>query len=291
MDKSRLLIGGLRTLAAISGLTVSLGTGVAFASINADAGNELTGPNSLNVSEIEKDFDADIDIENNSDLNNQIDFWVNTGESEIEHNTTVEDVDGGDVQVDVELVNELNGNGMMSIGSGLDNEFDFSASNYLTGPSSENINRVEVDKDVDVRIRNNADIENELDIHANTGNNEIRNNTTVGDVSTGSIEVAADISNEVNAGGASFDICDNCLMNEDINADFSNDTTGPNSENTNILDIDSDVNIDIENNADIRNDFRINANTGENEVENNTSVGDVSTGDVVISISAMNVAN
>jgi hypothetical protein len=43
--------------------------------------------------------------------------------------------------------------------------------------------------------------------------------------------------------------------------------------------------------ATINNNFAITANSGENSVSGNTTVGDVSSGDITIDLSATNAAN
>jgi hypothetical protein len=58
------------------------------------------------------------------------------------------------------------------------------------GSRSNNINRVRINQSVDIDIRNNTDIRNNIDFgHINTGHNVIRDNTRVGSVSTGDVNI------------------------------------------------------------------------------------------------------
>lgn len=280
----------LRTAVIGSALLFALNGGTAFASISVDGTNDTTGPYSENENEWNVENDFDLDIDNDADVDNDWNIEVNTGYNNLECNTVIEDISTGDISGMIEVSNTLNG-GTVGLGDEIlslgDIDFDFE--NSLTGPNSENENEANIDSNVNVDINNDADLDNRLDVYLNTGRNDIENNTQVGDVKTGNIDLETRTINTVNENAGSIDLGE--LEGMDIDGDFTNDTTGPNSQNSNELNLDSNVDIDINNDADIDNDTNITANTGDNNVGNNTVVGNVSTGDIDLSLHTTNIAN
>ncbi|OQA04929.1 MAG: hypothetical protein BWY68_00051 [bacterium ADurb.Bin400] len=298
MDKFRKLRDVARTVVLSGAVILTSGAGVSLASLDAESLNDTTGPYSHNENEIEIESDIEIDIENDAEVKNWIDLWLNTGKNDIERNTSVEDISTGDIEVEFDFQNEANvGSVAQGSGSVLGNLFfddlDVFLGNRLTGPYSHNENEVKVENDVEIDIENDAEIDNDIDIDANTGKNDIERNTLVGDVETGDIEVELSIENEANTNQ-----CFTCpdLLSfggglGDLDVEFSNYLTGPDSENENELKVENDVEIDVKNDAEIKNNIDVNANTGYNDVEKNTVVGDVSTGSISVDLSLYNRAN
>ena len=280
----------MRMFMLSSAMLVALGTGSAFARVSIGGGNDTTGPFSDNQNRWCIESDSNIDIHNSVDVDNDNDFEVQTGLNETRNNTIVDDMSTGDITGDIEVTNELNSGDIqlsdedMSIG---DIEVDFS--NELTGPNSRNENELNVDADVDVDIENRADIDNDFSAHLNTGYNEVENNTEVGDFRTGDIDFSVETNNTANQAGDGMDLSG--LSGINVSGDFTNSITGPNSENSNELNLDVDQDINITNHADIDNNTEITANTGHNDIGCNTVVGDVSTGSVTIHSTTSNVAN
>jgi hypothetical protein len=71
----------------------------------------------------------------------------------------------------------------------------------------------------------------------------------------------------------------------------SNDKTGANSDNSNAATTSSTTKVGTDNTATIKNDVTAGVNTGSNTVNQNTSVGQVSTGDINATVNIVNVAN
>lgn len=276
------------TVMAMAALALSAGS--AFASVHVGGGNGTTGPNSENINTVDYDSDSSIEISNDARSDYDFELEVETGDNDFCENTEIDNIDTGDVEGDISIVNKLN-LGDIDLGGSWDDwgltSVDFE--NGLTGPESVNENEVDIDMDRSLEIENRADIDNDLDIDASTGNNHISHNTVVGDYHGGSVDISGTVENQANWGAGNIDLGNTGMGS--INADFENHITGPNSENSNELDIDSDLDVSIENHADIDNDLDFEANTGDNTVGHNTVVGDISTGDVSIDFSVMNMAN
>jgi hypothetical protein len=278
----------MRLIAATSAALMAMSAGQAFASVNVDGHNSETGPFAETENHFDIDHDFDIDIDNDADLDTDVEVDLNTGDNETKWNTDGGETETGDAVVDIAFDNEANENaGEVVIPDDLfDVDADFS--NEETGPWSSNKNDLDLDTDVDIDVNNDADIKNDVDIDLNTGRNEVKGNTDGGELTTGKATVIIESTNKANTGGSSLDLSN---LGGGVDADFSNEETGPESENYNKLDIDQNLNVDIKNDADINNDFKIDANTGENTVKDNTDAGGTHTGDAGVRIRVENVAN
>jgi hypothetical protein len=136
---------------------------------------------------------------------------------------------------------------------------------------------------------NNATFTNNVDVHANTGDNHASDNTG-GDVTvnTGSADTTVTVANAANAntavlgsgtgtgGGVTAAILGN----------------GSDSDNNIHLDMNNSARVTQSNTAHITNDVDVNANTGDNHASDNTG-GDVSvmTGDATTHVGVDNMAN
>lgn len=264
------------------------GAGFARASVDIGGGNDTTGPNSENENSWDIDHEVEFEIENDVMVDNENCFEVDTGNNSVSDNTEVEDISTGDIWGEIVVENDFGGDDieLMSFDPF---DVDVDLENDTTGPNSENINDFDLDISHDIDISNNADIDNNLNLWANTGNNEVEHNTIVGDVDTGDVRFDIETKNIANSSMGSIDLGD---INEfSVSGDLKNELTGPCSSNKNEVEIDSDFNLDISNDVEIDNNTRINVNTGNNEIEDNTIVGDVSTGGVRIDSTTINMAN
>lgn len=266
------------------------GVGFADASVNLDALNGTTGARSENITRVNADNSFWLDSINNMRARNNQNVTVDAGHNRLNENTTVLGQRIGDVNVDVAFSSPTianDGINLTGINSAANGTVDFTGSNLITGANSENRNTVNADRTTRINLENNARINNDSNLRLNTGNNRISRNTTVGDVTSG--DVTATVSYD-NSGSANLMSGINLgdLSQGDVSATFSNDTTGFNSENRNTLNADSRTNIRVENNSTVTNRLNANVNTGSNDVNENTTVGDVTTGDINLSFSAIN---
>ena len=254
--------------------------------ISVDFLNDTTGADSFNRNRLRLDNNSRLNVDNLARVLNCLRLNANTGYDDQERNTLAGDLETGDIIVDSLITNEVNG-GDFDGWYGDGGTVDVIGGNSFTGYNSDNINDVRIRNNDSARIRNRADIDNYVDVRANTGNNDQKRNTIAGDLETGDIEVSTDIVNVVNnakglLGGD---------RSTDIFADLSNDTTGADSDNRNDVDIDNRSTTRVDNRVDIDNELRVDANTGDNEQERNTESGDIVTGDVLIDFSVTNEVN
>lgn len=275
------------SLMALAAVVFSAGT--AYASIHIDGGNGTTGPNSENVNTVEYSSESEVEISNHADADNEFEVGVETGDNNFHENTVIDDIDTGDIDGDISIQTALN-NGDIDLGDlwgdmGLA-MVDFE--NDLTGPESVNTNLVSLEYERSVEINNRADIDNDLELRANTGDNHISHNTEVGDFKGGSIDFSGSVKNEANYGMGDISLGSSASS---ASVDLTNHLTGPNSENSNTVAVESETSLEVSNHADIDNDLEVHANTGDNSVGHNTVVGDISTGDISITYTLVNKAN
>jgi len=167
-------------------------------------------------------------------------------------------------------------------------EVDVMGENVDTGADSNNQNDYELDNDVEVDVENDSDVDNEADVDADTGDNDVEENTNAGDLTTGVVDASAEWETVTNAGSAMMGAGEDGVM---IDGEFTNDTTGADSNNENELDFDNDVEYELDNMADILNSLDFDADTGDNDVEQNTNVGAIETGDASLHSVISNWAN
>lgn len=76
-----------------------------------------------------------------------------------------------------------------------------------------------------------------------------------------------------------------------LDGELTNENTGADSTNTNAVDGTRTINFTVVNDGTVTNDFDLDLNTGGNTISNNTTVGDVATGDITFEAAIDNVVN
>lgn len=134
---------------------------------------------------------------------------------------------------------------------------------------------------------NKANVINDVDAEAETGDNEIEENTG-GDakIDTGDSKAIVTITNSLNTNAATLDCCGTGNADVLISGNGAESTSDVNLGLTNTIDAVQD------NSADVDNDVDAEAETGENDIEENTS-GDatIETGDATTTVKLNTTAN
>lgn len=158
--------------------------------------NDTTGFNSENDAIAKLKNKIDIRNENSTKLNNKLKADLNTGHNSADKNTGNGTVNTGDVSFGGDWGSDIvfggSGLGSLSLNGSA------SASNSNTGASSSNTAKAEVKNDVKVENKNKTDINNCINIKANTGQNSADKNTGDGSVSTGDITGELNLSTTIN---------------------------------------------------------------------------------------------
>src|SRR3989344_9304501 len=155
------------------------------------------------------------------------------------------------------------------------------------GDSSNNTANVAVTNNVTVNQTNYANITNDVNVDANTGNNDANRNTG-GDVSidTGNATANVGVNNTANSNVADVSAC----CPKDVNVTIKDN--GYNSDNTANVLAASNTTVDQDNTAYIKNYVDVDLDTGNNDANRNTG-GNVSitTGDANGAVQIDNTAN
>ncbi len=155
------------------------------------------------------------------------------------------------------------------------------------GTDSDNDATISFGQSTTVVQSNTADVYNQVDAEADTGDNSANDNTG-GEVSveTGDADVDVKVSNTLNSNTAEV----GCCASGDVDVLISGN--GSDSYNTVDLEMGSETEVYQQNYADVTNKVEAEAETGENEAEDNTG-GSVSitTGDAKVGVDLSTTAN
>ncbi|MBI4137227.1 hypothetical protein HY469_04150, partial [Candidatus Roizmanbacteria bacterium] len=176
---------------------------------------------------------------------------------------------------------------------------------------SNNSGSVSTNNTFAVTIDNDANINNNLDFEADSGNNTASFNVGGSEIDTGDANVSGVLINSANQTGLDvieYNITEDYMGDVilELPADFwtscnlcgpsgnlSAENTGNGSDSTNSASIDSTntQTTDIENNADVVNDFTLNANSGYNDTSYNVGDSSIDTGDANVAANLLNFVN
>jgi len=180
---------------------------------SGELGNSTTGAGSTNTNSASHDRTLDATTRNTATIGNDIDMGVSTGGNDLTRNTRVGDLTTGDIEGTVSLINVANSvfapGSSAGIGDlGLNDEGDlvllesgervYFPANEQTGADSTNTNTVSGTDVIRILTENNADVDNDIDIAADTGSNTLTDNSILGDILTGSIDLAVNLINLLN---------------------------------------------------------------------------------------------
>ncbi len=265
-----------------------------------------------NTNENTNDNNPNFDLNNDANIDNNIDLDLNTGKNDVGSNSEVKAINTGSIDGVITQINMANttlATGSLASSASLkggvmelllssyspDQIIDISTNNNITGSDSDNINVISNNNLVDIVTINNTNVNDIIEIEANTGDNFISNNTKVDSIDTGDINLGANVINLLNLllpdlrftldiWNILGDLTGNILISG------LNNLTGNNSVNNNSQEISNKSNIDITQNAIVHNGLGLSANTGNNTIGNNTIIDDITTGKSTVSSNLINIS-
>lgn len=252
-----------------------------FADFTAE--NQDTGYNSENEAEAYAETELEVENENTESVVNSGDGQAYTGDNLSDYNTGSGDVDSGLAVVTGGFTNELNIN---EVEYTEDWGTTFEATNDTTGALSDNDAEAYLEIDIEVDNENEANVANSAIGEGDTGGNSASYNTGDGDVESGNALVGVLEDNLVND-----NFSDIALTMDDPTFEATNDTTGADSDNEAEAYVESDIEIDNENEAFLDNVGTAVAYTGDNDADYNTGSGTVDSGDADSDVSIINDVN
>src|SRR3989344_2972822 len=267
--------------------------------------NETTETSTQESSNWDPDEDDD---EGEDDLNLDGDEWVSSGRNS-SGNVGDTSINTGDATANGTVVNSANQTSVPSPCSVCVD--DVSVKNSGNGTNSNNSTGVDIDSDSAVTVNNDANVNNDLDIGADSGNNAASYNVGDSEIETGDANVSGVVITSVNETGlgiVEYNIIDDQMgdvilvvpdglfgcgaCGADGDVDVQNTGNGTESTNSASVDVASDSNTDITNDANIVNNLDLVANSGYNDTSYNTG-GDssITTGDANVSANLLNFVN
>jgi hypothetical protein len=252
-------------------------------------------------------------------ITNGINGDATSGDSLVAGNTTGGDATSGNVQDEADIINLLQsssnalgtGNNVVTFTDNINGDVN---GNLLLDPStlatvqpaSTNTNTANTNNTVVVNNSTGAQINNNIDLAANSGNATVSSNTTGGNATSGSAQAIANVVNLMDSAitaGKSFigtiNINGNLTGNILVPANFVNELladnvptvnlTAPGSDNTNTTTTTNNTTVNNTNNEGIDNNVNATANSGQAAVSGNSSGGDATSGQATTNITAFNL--
>lgn len=160
--------------------------------------NEDTGENSYNMTVIKAENKLKVKVKSDTKIDNNINAKLNTGENQANRNDGDGMVTTGSVSFDSLVTNKVNNPWTIGV-EAMCCPFggDISVINEDTGEKSENESAVSIKNDVKIGVKNKTDINNNIKLAANTGNNEASRNDGDGVITTGDISATLALTNWV----------------------------------------------------------------------------------------------
>ena len=84
------------------------GAGLGDVEVEGTFTNDTTGADSDNENELDVENDVDVDVDNDAEIDNDVDVYANTGDNEQNKNTEAGSQTSGDVEVEINILNEAN---------------------------------------------------------------------------------------------------------------------------------------------------------------------------------------
>src|SRR3989344_5518119 len=256
--------------------------------------------------------EANVTVNNSANLNQaevnaccpgDVEVTISGNGSKSDNDVTIET---GDAEGTVTVSNNANAN--VAVVGGDSSGGSFSVWVTGNGADSDNTVNLDLENEVEIEQENEADIENDIEVDAESGDNEAEDNTG-GDVSieTGDADATVDVTNTANLNWADVDSC-GCIVDGSVKVSGN----GADSNNDVILDLESELEVDQDNEFECGgghgyrgrdgkdgkdnacNDIEAESNTGDNEAEDNTHFdGDpsIQTGDASSDVDVNNEAN
>lgn len=233
--------------------------------MDVNAKIEGNGSDSENEIEIETDNKVKLDQKNRAYVDNRVDVKASSGDNDVNDNTGGDViVRTGDIDTTVKLATVANANSARIGGNG--SEAGVASARILgNGSFSENDIDLDFDNEIDLTQDNYADIENYVDVDADSGWNDVSDNTG-GEVAllTGDIDAKIIVDNMVNFNAANIEDC--CF--EDLNAKIAGN--GSDSDNEIEYEAENELNVEQDNDSDLNNKLFVDGYTGDNDVDDNT---------------------
>ena len=274
----------------------------------------LTGPDSTNTSNLVGTSNTNLNNNTNVSLINNLYGRATSGNAYVVGNTTAGGASTGDAKDIANVVNLLQSStnafgttGPVTFVANINGDVN---GDLLLDPSNlgsiQNAGNVTLTNDTKINNSLNANINNNINVAAATGNANVANNTEGGNATSGNASAIADLINVINSAitaGRSFIGVVN--INGNLNGDIllppgfidqlvaanvpTVTVTAPSSVNTGSTSLSDKTTVNNTNNLGINNNINANATTGQANVTDNTTAGNATSGNAMTHITAFNL--
>ncbi len=198
-----------------------------------DAGTNVTisgnGANSTNQANLAQSTESIVSISQNADITNEVRGYASTGSNSAEGNMGNVSIQTGDIKIKEIMFNDPVNSASVRVGSGLGG---VSIKIKENGSETENKISVQISKNNDVFVDQQAEFKNVSDWYLETGNNKANDNMGDVDIETGDISFESFIKNFANIGGVEVSCCEEITPfppgGEDPAGDIGGDGNGEN---------------------------------------------------------------
>lgn len=254
------------------------------AKVTVNAENSDTGSDSTNQIDVHVHRSDDTELNNSSITRTTFDTTLDTGNNRASRNTNGADITTG--ASDLNILSRTIAN-TTALGSPWNtSDIEFNAANDTTGDSSTNTTNLDATEDFSIAINNIATVETFIPGSANTGNNELNQNTIGGAIVTGLIDVNVSIGNILNR---IFLALNPAITTIAINGE--NTFTGNNSLNSNTISFAKNFLLSLFNEATADTIIELLLNTGGNAANENTLGAAITTGPICVDGAVTNDLN
>ncbi|OGZ78345.1 MAG: hypothetical protein A2358_03410 [Candidatus Staskawiczbacteria bacterium RIFOXYB1_FULL_37_44] len=273
--------------------------------------NATTGADSVNTSTTDVTNTTDITNQNFVQAFNDSFLQADTGSNTANYNTGSGIITTSQAKGDGQLLNVVNKNSVQVGAGGVPSPDN--ATNSTTGANSANTSLTNINNELTVKNINDANIINRVTTNINSGNNDANFNTGHGIVTTGAANLGLNFFSLANTnlfGSQKFyanlqNIYNNFTGNVDLSgelavgssplsgllANAANNSTGANSSNQSIVNINDQTSITNQNTGKLNNEIDAKVTSGQNRANYNTGSGSVVSGQVNSSVNVVNFLN
>lgn len=261
--------------------------------VGPNGSTNTEGTTTADSSDSQTQESTSADLEEVASIENQTDLTMSTGGNTVSENTAVSSFTTGNVNGDITNINTANS--VFSDESTISTTVQNGGINNVVFGDSHTTTQLKsganylVSGESILEIDNDSSVVNPINIEADTGDNLFSENTMIGNITTGDINLGVNLINLLNLYNPNLILSLDILS---IFGDLTADIILPETSNASTTNSDIHVtDLAIDQDANVDNTVDIQTNTGANKIGSLTAAGDIDTGDSNVKASVSNILN
>lgn len=262
------------------------------------AGGPSSSGSGKATTEATQDINQSSTVNNNTNANNNLDSHAKTGDASVTKNTKAGGAATGNASAETTVINTVHSTiqgdtaGIAHFTADINGDVvgDIMLYPAIEGATTKTSTTVNSGS----TVNNTSTLTNNIDLGATSGNALVNGNTEAGDATSGNANTVANVVNLINtiiSANKSFVGTINIYGNLDgdilISPEFIPQLLGSNASTSN--DIDTSLSSSLNSNQQIINNIKLNAETGNANVANNTNAGSATTGEAETNLTVLNL--